>query len=151
MTSTRAETAPGDAAAMIGRLPHGPEFRFVTSAERVEPGVSAEGSWMVRGDEPFLAAHFPGDPIVPGVLLAESLAQVAGIAGFAATDDGASARLAHVDVKFPAAARPPGEVRLSARLMRSMGPLRLFEVRATFNDVVVAAGTVTLASEERVV
>jgi 3-hydroxyacyl-[acyl-carrier-protein] dehydratase len=64
----------------IDVLPHRPPFLFVTSVHSVEPGVSAQGSWELTGDEPFFAGHFPGRPTLPGVLMVESLAQLGGIA-----------------------------------------------------------------------
>jgi 3-hydroxyacyl-[acyl-carrier-protein] dehydratase len=61
-------------------LPHRPPFLFVTAVTAVEPGVSARGRWDLTGDEAFFAGHFPGRPILPGVLMVESLAQLGGIA-----------------------------------------------------------------------
>src|SRR5882762_3762227 len=62
----------------IDVLPHGPEFRFLDRLLTLDPGKSGTGEYTVRGDEPFLRGHFPGQPLLPGVLLVEAAAQLAG-------------------------------------------------------------------------
>lgn len=65
-------------ATALASLPHGPEFRFIDRLTSLDPGKSGTGEFTLRGDEPFLRGHFPGQPIMPGVLLVEAGAQLAG-------------------------------------------------------------------------
>ena len=126
----------------LARLPHGEAFRFVSRVMSVKDGESADAVWELTGSEPYFAGHFPGQPLVPGVLLAEALAQVSGLAAGATSGQG---RLAHVDVRFEQPVPPPAEIRLQSRLTRTMGTLRQFDVVATVRDAVVARGTVALS------
>jgi len=65
---------------LVALLPHGPEFRFVDAVEAFEPGATITARYRVTGDEPFLAGHFPGNPVFPGVIQLEALAQAGAIA-----------------------------------------------------------------------
>jgi 3-hydroxyacyl-[acyl-carrier-protein] dehydratase len=71
--------AADDLQSALKLLPHGAEFRFIDRLITLNPGQSGEGEYKVRGDEPFLRGHFPGEPIFPGVLLVEAAAQLAGV------------------------------------------------------------------------
>ena len=137
-------SAPASPAAIdpLAKLPHREPFRFVSRVTRVESGKSATGVWDISGSEPFFAGHFPGHPIVPGVLLAEALAQIAGIAG--ADDTTTGGALVHVDVRFTQAVAPPASIHLAATLTRKMGQLAQFDVVATSNGADVARGGLTL-------
>jgi 3-hydroxyacyl-[acyl-carrier-protein] dehydratase len=66
--------------ALVALLPHRPPFRFVDAVDACAPGVSVEARYRVTGAEPFLAGHFPGDPVFPGVIQLEALAQAGAIA-----------------------------------------------------------------------
>src|ERR1700684_1590108 len=98
-------------------LPHGPEFSFLDRVQSRTPGKEGTAEYRVRGDEPCLRGHFPGDPILPGVLLIEAAAQLAGVV---AQSDPALASLAGLKLtalrgaKILGAARPGDVVRLEA-------------------------------------
>src|SRR5439155_838947 len=115
----------------LRELPHREPFRFVSRVTLVRPGESAEGVWSITGKEAFFAGHFPGKPLVPGVLIAEALAQISGLAG-AGPNVAPAGKLAHVDVRFDEAVAPPAEMILKSRLTRSIPPLQQFEVSAEF-------------------
>src|ERR1041385_18112 len=110
----------------LAALPHGPEFRFLDRLTALEPGKSGAGEYTVRGDEPFLKGHFPGAPLMPGVLLAEAAAQLAGVV---AQSDPQIPPLAGLkltalrNVKFLGSARPGDTIRLEARVTGRLGHL----------------------------
>ena len=61
-------------------LPHRAPFLFVDELTTLVPGVSASGRWHLTGDEWFFPGHFPGRPTLPGVLMAEAIAQIGAVA-----------------------------------------------------------------------
>lgn len=143
---------------LLDRLPHRPPFRFVSRINLLEPGRLGQGVWEVTGTEDFFAGHFPGRPFVPGVLIAEALAQLSGIVAFADQtpaigESGASggaapvpAMLVHVDVRMKTPVQPPATLELRTTLTRAIGPLRQFEVEARCDDRLVARGTLAIAA-----
>jgi 3-hydroxyacyl-[acyl-carrier-protein] dehydratase len=129
----------------LSRLPHQPPFRFVTKVTDLRPGDSAEGIWSVNGTEAFFTGHFPGRPLVPGVLLVEALAQLSGLAGPSVAPAGAEeGKLAHADVRFDESIAPPAEIVLKSKLSRVMGALQQFNVEASVKGVIAARGSLTL-------
>ena len=130
---------------MLERLPHGPEFRFVDELIECVTGERATGAWRARGDEWFFRGHFPGEPIVPGVLIGEALAQMSGLVagdifGFR------GARLAQIDVKVLAAVKPPATIELRSTLTKRLEGLVLFDVSASVSGNEVARGRIVLAA-----
>jgi 3-hydroxyacyl-[acyl-carrier-protein] dehydratase len=126
----------------LTRLPHRDPFRFVTRINQLQPSDSGEAVWEVKGTEPFFAGHFPGNPMVPGVLIAEALAQFSGLVGPPAADEG---KLVHVDVRFDRPVAPPAQIILRSKHLRSVGILQQFEVSALIGDETVARGMLTLS------
>ncbi|NLD75471.1 MAG: 3-hydroxyacyl-ACP dehydratase FabZ [Acidimicrobiales bacterium] len=108
---------------MIDLLPHRPPFRFVDSVEVCEPGQRVVARWRVSGDEAWLAGHFPGRPVVPGVLQVEALAQAGAIAVLA--DPRYRDRLPLLggveDVRFPRLVEPGRELTLTVDIEKMGG------------------------------
>jgi 3-hydroxyacyl-[acyl-carrier-protein] dehydratase len=128
-------------------LPHGPEFRFVDRLVSLVPGQSGVGEYLVRGDEPWLSGHFPGDPILPGVLLVEAAAQLAGVV---AQNDPVIPPLPGLkltalrSVKILGPARPGERVRIEARITGRFGMLVQAETAAFLADVKILSAELTL-------
>lgn len=142
------DTSIPTATTLLDKLPHGEAFRFVSRVDHCTPGRDGRGTWSLTGDEDFFAGHFPGNPIVPGVLLGEALAQLSGIVAWA-DRDGGHALLAHLDLKLKRAVAPPVEITLESTVTRTLGQLTQFDVKATVGGAVAAIGSLTLAHADR--
>ena len=128
-------------------LPHRPPFVFVRKLLTCEPGVSSECETYFAADDPMFAGHFPGDPLVPGVILTEALAQTAGIAAASAHPKNSCPRFllsAIRQMKFFRPARPEEKINLRARRVGNVGELLQFEVEAKIDNQPVAAGQIVL-------
>src|ERR1700674_4100940 len=105
---------------LVGLLPHRPPFRFVDAVDAFDPGVSIEARYRVTGDEAFLAGHFPDNPVFPGVIQLEALAQAGAIAVLA--DDRYAGRLPLFGgvekVRWRRIVRPHDELTLAVTLDR---------------------------------
>ena len=136
--------------AALAGLPHGPEFRFIDRLTALEPGRSGAGEYRVRGDEPFLKGHFPGHPLMPGVLLVEAVAQLAGVV---AQCDPAHLPLAGLKltalraVKILGSARPGQVVQLEAKVEGRMGNLIQATATAHVEGTLVLQASVTLSGD----
>lgn len=123
-------------------LPHRAPFVFVDAVVEIEAGERALCRKTFAPEEPFFAGHFPGDPLVPGVLLTEALAQTAGLA---AGQPGRAFRLSAIrGMKFLRAVRPGETIALRARKTVAIGGLWQFEVAAMVGETVAAEGVVIL-------
>ncbi|MEI6349726.1 MAG: FabA/FabZ family ACP-dehydratase [Verrucomicrobiota bacterium] len=105
---------------------------------------SARGVKIFAPGEPFFQGHFPGNPLVPGVLLTEALAQIAGIA---AGEPGRSFRLAAIrSMKFLRPIRLAERVDLAAEKTAEVDSLLRFSVIAIVDGISAAEGSVVLSS-----
>jgi 3-hydroxyacyl-[acyl-carrier-protein] dehydratase len=130
---------------MAHGLPHREPFVFIDSVIDVVPGERAVCVKTFAAAEPFFRGHFPGDPIVPGVILAEALAQTAGIAAGRA-DSAKSYRLSAIKLmKFFKPARPLDEITLRAEKSAAVGGLLQFSVSALVLGEPVAEGAIVLS------
>ena len=131
----------------LAALPHGPEFRCVDRLTALEPGVSGVGEYIVRGDEPFLRGHFPSAPLMPGVLLIEAAAQLAGIVAQSDPQGPliAGLKLAALrSVKILGSARPGEVILLEARVTGRMGNLIQAQARAHVGEQLVLQAELVL-------
>lgn len=128
-------------------LPHRPPFVFVREIIVRDPGVSAECAMVFDHDDPMFAGHFPGNPLVPGVILTEALAQTAGIAAAPAGSRDSKPRFLLSGIramKFFHAVRPDERIVLRATKLAQVDDLLQFEVEALVEGKLVAAGQLVL-------
>ena len=143
--------SPPDLVQALSALPHGPEFRFIDELTELVPGVSAKAVWKLKGDEEFLRGHFPGAPLMPGVLMIEALAQLGGI--LVQTRPGEAPlknlRLTAVrQIKILGSITPGQSLHLSGSLQGMLDTLGqvIGEIRDDAGNVIIT-GSVTLAGE----
>ena len=111
-------------------LPHRYPFLFIDRVIELEPGKWIKGIKNVTLGEPFFQGHFPGNPIMPGVLQLEALAQVAGICGFSTNTDENKLNncvLTKIEeAKFKRVVVPGDQLIISCKLVKRKGPFWWF-------------------------
>src|SRR5574337_255511 len=123
-------------------LPHGLSFRFIDRIIEMAPGERIVALKNVTSDEPHLQGHFPGNPLMPGVLLLEAMAQTAGLL----LPAGSSAFLAQVkEARFRRPVVPGDQIRIEAGRLAGLGTLHRFEVKAFVDGATAAEAEIVLA------
>jgi 3-hydroxyacyl-[acyl-carrier-protein] dehydratase len=129
-------------------LTHRPPFVFVREVINCEPGRTVAARTVFGPDDPMFTGHFPGNPIVPGVILTEALAQAAGIAAASGYPDSARPLFllsAIRTMKFFQAVRPSDQIDLHAEKIAATDTLWQFRVTASVNGAVAAEGQLVLS------
>lgn len=128
-------------------LPHRAPFLFVDEILDLVPGESARARWHVDPAAPFFAGHFPGNPILPGVLIVEALAQTGALAALA--EPGVAGKLALFAgigrARFRRVVRPGDELLLETRITRRRGLLGSGMGTATVEGALACATELSFA------
>jgi 3-hydroxyacyl-[acyl-carrier-protein] dehydratase len=126
----------------LSHLPHGLSFRFVDRILEITPGERVVTLKNVTANDAVLQDHFPGQPIMPGVLLVEAMAQASGLL----LPEGSSALLAQIkDARFRSPVVPGDQIRIEAVHRGGWGALHRFEVKAFVGDGAVGEAELVLA------
>lgn len=128
-------------------LPHRHPFLLIDTIEELEPGVRAVGRKNVTFNEPYFVGHFPGNPVMPGVLIMEALAQTGAVAILSLPEHrGKTAYFAGIDkAKFKQMVRPGDTLELETTIIRSKEPVGVGEAIATVNGKLAAKAELTFA------
>jgi len=128
-------------------LPHRPPFLLLDEVDELEPGVRCVARRTLRDEDFWFAGHFPGNPVMPGVLIVEALAQAATVA--AASADEARGKIglfAGIDkVRFKRVVKPGDTMMLEATITAVHGPVGRAAVKATVGGQLACRGELMFA------
>lgn len=128
-------------------IPHRQPFLLIDTIEEMEPGVRAVGKKCVSYNEPYFAGHFPNEPVMPGVLQIEALAQVGAVAILSQPEfKGRTAYFAAINsAKFKDKVVPGDVLRLETEIVKMKGPIGIGEAKAYVGDKLVVQAELTFA------
>jgi 3-hydroxyacyl-[acyl-carrier-protein] dehydratase len=127
---------------ILRRIPHRPPFLLIDRAEAYRPSQSLVGIKCVTMNEPFFVGHFPGNPVMPGVLIVEALAQTGGLLMSKSWDvdpEGKIILFMSVDkCRFRHPVKPGDVLRMEVEVMRARGDVVKFLGRGMVGDKLAA-------------
>ena len=128
-------------------IPQRDPFLMIDEVEEYVPGESAIAYKNVHAQEWYFKGHFPGNPIMPGVLIAESLAQTGAVAILSMEENkGKNALFGGIDkMKFKRKVVPGDRLKLEVKIIKRKGPIGVGEAIATIDENIVAKGELTFA------
>ncbi|MDE3111815.1 MAG: 3-hydroxyacyl-ACP dehydratase FabZ [Chloroflexota bacterium] len=143
--------APLDRKGIEALIPHRDPFLLIDRVVELEPGVRAVAEHAFTGEEWYLKGHFPGEPIVPGVILVESCAQAATVMAMAMPDLGKGLGLfaGIEEMRFKRMVKPGDVGRFEAVMEKYRRGFARVKVRALVGGEVAAEGTILAIFQPR--
>lgn len=128
-------------------IPHRQPFLLVDTIEELEPGVKAVGKKCVSYNEPYFAGHFPGEPVMPGVLIVEALAQVGAVAILSQPDfKGKTVYFGSINsAKFKQKVVPGDVLTLETEIIKTKGPIGVGSAKAYVDGKLAVQAELTFA------
>ena len=128
-------------------IPHRQPMLLIDTIEELVPGEKAVGRKCVSYNEPFFAGHFPKEPVMPGVLIIEALAQVGAVAVLSLEENrGKTAYFAGINkAKFKEKVLPGDVLELELNIIKRKGPVGVGEAKALVRGKLAASAELTFA------